>query len=174
MRLEWPHEHQGAKRMDDIQSFEDEAQAYNEIAAMGHIWRLTFRQKRTSCIGDFDSVVYVTASRNLARERRICHLSARRKIVANAGVYTAKKRPDTVPLSWQSRPGADATGECVAGIAQPAAHRMAFSSRRRYHGHILPACQLQVNNAAWSCSLIHPMRDDLRGGTNCHCRTCSL
>ena len=32
MRLEWPHEHQGARRMDDIQSFEDEAQAYLDTA----------------------------------------------------------------------------------------------------------------------------------------------
>ena len=35
MWLEWSHDHQGAKRMNDILSFEDEAQAYEEIAAMG-------------------------------------------------------------------------------------------------------------------------------------------
>ena len=41
--------------MNDILSFEDEAQAYEEIAAMGFhamaMRRSTFRPKKTNCIG---------------------------------------------------------------------------------------------------------------------------
>ena len=57
MRLEWPHEHQGARRMDDIQSFEDEAQAYEEIAAMGfHAMAIDFPAEENELHWhDFDS-----------------------------------------------------------------------------------------------------------------------
>ena len=95
MRLEWPHEHQGAKRMDDIQSFEDEAQAYEEIAALGfHAMAIDFPPEENELHWhDFDSLVYVTAGEVTLSlengESATCQRGA--KIVASAGVAHREK-----------------------------------------------------------------------------------
>ena len=94
MRLRWFPDHQGAKRMNDILSFEDEAQAYEEMRRWDFtLWRLTFRQKRTRCTYDFDSVVYVTAGEITLSlengESATCQRGA--KIVASAGVAHREK-----------------------------------------------------------------------------------
>ena len=81
--------------MDDIQSFEDEAQAYEEIAAMGfHAMAIDFPPEENELHWhDFDSVVYVTAGEVTLSlengESATCQRGA--KIVASAGVAHREK-----------------------------------------------------------------------------------
>lgn len=81
--------------MNDILSFEDEAQAYEEIAAMGyHAMALDFPAEENDMHWhDFDSVVYVTAGEVTLSletgESVICQRGA--KIVATAGVRHREK-----------------------------------------------------------------------------------
>ena len=81
--------------MNDILSFEDEAQAYEEIAAMGyHAMALDFSPEENELHWhDFDSVVYVTAGEVTLSlengESAACQRGA--KIVASAGVAHREK-----------------------------------------------------------------------------------
>jgi quercetin dioxygenase-like cupin family protein len=81
--------------MNDILSFEDEAQAHEEIAAMGyHAMALDFPAEENDMHWhDFDSVVYVTAGEVTLSldngESAVCQRGA--KIVASAGVAHREK-----------------------------------------------------------------------------------
>ena len=95
MRLEWPHVDQGGKSMKDILSFDDEAQAYEEIPAMGfHSMAIDFPPEENELHWhDFDSVVYVTAREITLSlengESATCQRGA--KIIASAGVPHREK-----------------------------------------------------------------------------------
>ena len=81
--------------MNDILSFEDEAQAYEEIAAMGfHAMAIDFPPEENELHWhDFDSLVYVTAGEVTLSlengESATCQRGA--KIVASAGVAHREK-----------------------------------------------------------------------------------
>lgn len=81
--------------MNDILSFEDEAQAYEEIEAMGyHAMALDFPPEESELHWhDFDSVIYVTAGEvtlSLGNgESAACQRGA--KIIASAGVPHREK-----------------------------------------------------------------------------------
>ena len=95
MRLDWFPDHQGAKRMKDILSFEDEAQAYEEIEAMGyHAMALDFPPEENELHWhDFDSVVFVTAGEVTLSLGNGASATCQRgaKIVASAGVPHREK-----------------------------------------------------------------------------------
>ena len=97
MRLEWMGDNLGVKSMNDILSFEDEAQAYAEIDAMGyHAMSFDFPAEENELHWhDFDSVVYVTGGEitlSLEDGQSVtCQRGA--KIVATAGVVHREQSP---------------------------------------------------------------------------------
>ncbi len=83
--------------MDPVQSFEDEAQAYAEIKAMGyHALALDFPAEENDFHWhDFDSVVYVTSGEvTLSLDEGASYTCERgAKIVAQAGVVHRESSP---------------------------------------------------------------------------------
>ena len=96
--------------MNNILSFEDEAQAYAEIEAMGyHPMALDFPAEENALHWhDFDSVLYSpqASSQCLLRVGKPRSPAAvAQKLSAQRGLFTVRKHPDTAPLSGSpSRP----------------------------------------------------------------------
>lgn len=90
--------------MNTILSFEDEAQAYAEIEAMGyHPLALDFPAEENELHWhDFDSVLYITSGEltvSVEGEEGSVTCGRGAKLSARQGLFTARKQPDTAPSS---------------------------------------------------------------------------